>query len=343
MSRCVCPVHPCDCARRRPSHEPPSVTAVAAGPRDHALRGAQDRLGPRLRRGTPRPPGAGLIPPDRWEPRGRPDPGESLPLDADADAREPDCSTPSRLAARRIAAISSAATMSSAVRRRLPTGCSGPEGPSKRYWSAAVTSGATRARARRHFRMSPGGSTPYFSRRTPELPPLSAAVTTAVTRQCGRRWRRRPISTHGQPGPAPQGHDVRKPPLAPPTESGEQLGPIQAEGGIQLDRVTQPRPPDPTEAIAFLVDHYKVGITPPSRSWRGSGADPRRVPAGLPGGRQGAGAAARPAAAGPVKDGRDGLMTTSALAPIPPSPSVTTATMIPSRAFTSSILLAIFS
>ena len=52
--------------------------------------------------------------------------------------------------------------------------------------------------------MSPGGRTPYCSRRTPELPPLSAAVTTAVIRHSGGRCRRSPLRTTGNPLPPPR-------------------------------------------------------------------------------------------------------------------------------------------
>src|SRR5438093_1290006 len=93
--------------------------------------------------------------------------------------------------------------MSRAASRRFPTGCPGPTAPSKRYWSAAETSGATRDSARRQFRISPGGRTSYCSRRTPELPPSSAAVTTAVMWQSVGSHRRRPARTTGSPRPPP--------------------------------------------------------------------------------------------------------------------------------------------
>src|SRR5207245_2812379 len=51
--------------------------------------------------------------------------------------------------------------------------------------------------------MSPGGMTPYSLRRAPELPPSSAAVTTAVIRSRAARWRRNAVSTTGSPVPPP--------------------------------------------------------------------------------------------------------------------------------------------
>src|SRR5438132_1391431 len=49
--------------------------------------------------------------------------------------------------------------------------------------------------------MSPGGRTPYSLRRMPELPPSSAAVTTAVIPQSFGRCRRSPLKTTGSPVP----------------------------------------------------------------------------------------------------------------------------------------------
>src|SRR2546430_1095589 len=51
--------------------------------------------------------------------------------------------------------------------------------------------------------MSPGGRTPYSLRRMPELPPSSAAVTTAVIPQSFGRCRRSPLKTTGSPVPPP--------------------------------------------------------------------------------------------------------------------------------------------
>src|SRR5260370_12461147 len=52
--------------------------------------------------------------------------------------------------------------------------------------------------------MSPGGRTAYSLRRMPELPPSSAAVTTAVIRQSFGRCRRSPLRTTGSPVPPPR-------------------------------------------------------------------------------------------------------------------------------------------
>src|SRR6266850_3698885 len=111
--------------------------------------------------------------------------------------------TPSSAAAKRIAVSSSDVTMSRAASSRFPTGWPGPAPPSKRYWRAADTSGPTRDRAMRQFRISPGGRTSYCSRRTPELPPSSAAVTMAVIRQSAGSQRRSPVRTTGSPFPPP--------------------------------------------------------------------------------------------------------------------------------------------
>src|SRR5213593_2847690 len=59
-------------------------------------------------------------------------------------------------------------------------------------------------RARRQFRRSPGGRTPYCSRSIPELPPSSVAATTAVMRHAGGRCRRRASRTTGKPVPPPR-------------------------------------------------------------------------------------------------------------------------------------------
>ena len=73
-----------------------------------------------------------------------------------------------------------------------------------RYWSSSFMSGSASASAAMQLRMSPTGGMPSSWRRTPDDPPSSATVTTAVRLLvCSLRPRR----SGGQPGPAADRHD----------------------------------------------------------------------------------------------------------------------------------------
>ena len=77
-----------------------------------------------------------------------------------------------------------------AASSRLPTAWPARPGPSaedvsasasgNRYWSSSFISGSASARAAMQLRMSPTGGIPSSVRRTPDEPPSSATVTTAV-------------------------------------------------------------------------------------------------------------------------------------------------------------------
>ena len=68
-----------------------------------------------------------------------------------------------------------------AMMKRLPKEWPPSEpSPVKRCWKSWVISGSVSARAVRHWRKSPGGSTRYSARRRPLEPPSSATVTMAT-------------------------------------------------------------------------------------------------------------------------------------------------------------------
>ena len=83
-----------------------------------------------------------------------------------------------------------------------------PSAAGKRYWSSSLMSGSASASAAMQLRMSPTGGMPSSWRRTPDEPPSSATVTTAVRLLvCSLR----PRSSVDRPGPAADRHDPRSP------------------------------------------------------------------------------------------------------------------------------------